>query len=165
MRRLLALLFAITLWFNCATTASAAEVSGLVPCRESPAFQQRAANPRDTVGDPSSGEKRLERYANKLCGPDGLPRLITDGRLSHADEFLIPGLLFLFITGWIGWVGRAYLIAVRDTKNPEMKEVIIDLPLALKCMLTGFTWPLAALKELLSGELTVAEEEIPVSPR
>jgi photosystem I subunit 3 len=32
-------------------------------------------------------------------------------------------------------------------------------------MLSGFTWPLAAIKELVSGELTAKEEEIPVSPR
>jgi photosystem I subunit 3 len=46
-----------------------------------------------------------------------------------------------------------------------MKEVIIDVPRALPIMLSGFTWPLAAIKEFLSGELTAKEEEIPVSPR
>ena len=85
--------------------------------------------------------------------------------MAYADDFLIPSLLFLYIAGWIGWVGRAYLIAIRKEANPEMKEVIIDVPLALKFMLTGFTWPLAAIKEFLSGELTAKEEEIPVSPR
>lgn len=165
MRRLLALFFAVTLWFSCAGAASADDVAGLVPCRESKAFQQRAADAKDTVGDPKSGEKRFERYASRLCGAEGLPRIIADGSLEHADEFIIPGALFLYIAGWIGWVGRAYLIAVRKDANPEMKEVIIDVPLALKFMLTGFTWPLAAIKELLSGELVAKEEEIPVSPR
>jgi photosystem I subunit 3 len=80
-------------------------------------------------------------------------------------DFFIPSILFLYITGWIGWVGRAYLIAVRDTKDAEMKEIIIDVPLALSKMLTGFLWPLAALQEATSGKLTVKDSEIPVSPR
>jgi photosystem I subunit 3 len=91
--------------------------------------------------------------------------LVADGSLAHADEFIIPGLIFLYIAGWIGWVGRAYLISVRKESNPEMREIIIDVPRALGLMLSGFTWPLAAIKELLSGELTAKEEEIPVSPR
>lgn len=165
MRRLLALFFAVTLWVSCAATASAEELAGLVPCKDSPAFQQRAADAQNTIGDPTSGEKRFAAYANKLCGVDGLPRIIADGSLEHADEFIIPGVLFLYIAGWIGWVGRAYLIAIRKEPNPEMKEVIIDVPLALKFMLTGFTWPLSAIKEFLSGELVAKEEEIPVSPR
>jgi photosystem I subunit 3 len=165
MRRLLALIFAVTLWFSCATAASA-DVSGLVPCSQSKAFKQRAAQAKDTIGDPNSGENRVEFYGSKLlCGPEGLPHLVTDGSLSHVDEFTIPGLLFLYIAGWIGWVGRAYLISVRKEPNPEMKEVMIDVPRALPIMLSGFLWPLAAIRELLSGELTAKEEEIPVSPR
>jgi photosystem I subunit 3 len=164
MRRLLALIFAVTLWFGCVTPASA-DVAGLVPCKESKAFQQRAADAKNTVGDPSSGKDRFERYSNYLCGPEGLPHLVADGSLAHADEFIIPGLIFLYIAGWIGWVGRAYLISVRKESNPEMREIIIDVPRALGFMLSGFTWPLAAIKELLSGELTAKEEEIPVSPR
>lgn len=164
MRRLLALFFAVTLWFSCVPTASA-DVAGLVPCKESKAFQQRAKAAKDTVGDPKSGEDRFARYSDYLCGPEGLPHLVADGSLSHADEFVIPGLIFLYIAGWIGWVGRAYLISIKKESNPELKEVLIDVPRALAFMLSGFTWPLAAIKELLSGELTAKEEEIPVSPR
>ncbi len=164
MRRLLALFFAVTLWFSYATAASA-DVAGLVPCRESQAFQQRAADAKDTVGDPRSGENRFDRYSDFLCGPEGLPHLVADGSLSHLDEFTIPGLLFLYIAGWIGWVGRAYLISVRKEPNPEMKEIMIDVRRAVPIMLSGFTWPLAAIKELLTGELVAKEEEIPVSPR
>ncbi|MGF1674491.1 MAG: Photosystem I reaction center subunit III, partial [Rivularia sp. (in: cyanobacteria)] len=40
-----------------------------------------------------------------------------------------------------------------------------DLPIALPLMLSGFAWPAAAIKELLSGELTAKDEEIPISPR
>jgi photosystem I subunit 3 len=164
MRRLLALIFAVTLWFGCVAPASA-DVAGLVPCKESKAFQQRAKDAKNTVGDPNSGKDRFERYSNYLCGPEGLPHLVADGSLSHLDEFTIPGLIFLYIAGWIGWVGRAYIQSVKKDPNPEMKEIIIDVPRALGFMLTGFTWPLAAIKELLSGELVAKEEEIPVSPR
>jgi photosystem I subunit 3 len=164
MRRLLALFFAVTLWFSCATAVSA-DVSTLVPCRDSKAFQQRAADAKNTVGDPNSGRNRFERYADLQCGPEGLPHLITDGSLAHLNEFTIPGLIFLYIAGWIGWVGRSYLQSIKKEDNPEIKEVIIDVPRALPIMLSGFLWPLAAIKELLSGELTAKEEEIPVSPR
>jgi photosystem I subunit 3 len=165
MRRLLALIFAVTLWFGYVTPASA-DATALVPCKESKAFQQRVSQAKDTVGDPKSGENRFARYSDKfLCGPEGLPHLVPDGSLAHANEFLIPSLLFLYIAGWIGWVGRSYLISIKKEANPEAKEIIIDVPRALAFMLSGFTWPLAAVKELLSGELVAKEEEIPVSPR
>lgn len=165
MRKLLALIFAVTLWFGFVTPAPA-DASALVPCKESKVYQQRMANPRDTVGDPNSGENRVKRYGEDLlCGPEGLPHLVPDGSITHAGEFMIPGLMFLYIAGWIGWVGRAYLIDIKKEKDTEMKEIMIDVPRALKFMLSGFIWPLAAIKELLSGELTAKEEEIPVSPR
>lgn len=168
MRRLFALILAIALWINFAPTASAAEQipgSGLVPCNESPAFQQRADRARNTTGDPDSGKKRFERYSQALCGPEGLPHLIVDGRLNRAGDFIIPSILFLYIAGWIGWVGRAYLQWAKKQATPEEKEIIIEVPKALGFMLSGFTWPLAAVKELLTGELTAKDNEIPVSPR
>lgn len=161
MRRLFALLLVVCLWFGFAPSASA-DVAGLTPCSQSPAFQTRAKNARN-----EAAAKRFEFYAqsNILCGEEGLPHLIADGRLNHAGEFTIPSILFLYIAGWIGWVGRAYLIAIRDGKNPEEKEIIIDVPLAVKCSLSGFAWPLAAVKELTTGELTASKDEITVSPR
>ncbi len=165
MRRLFALILVIGLWFNFVPLASA-EGADLVRCSESPAFQERAQSAANTTSDPQSGEKRFERYAQALCGPEGLPHLIVDGSLDHAGDFLIPGLIFLYIAGWIGWVGRTYLQAVKKLgSGNEMKEVMIDVSLALPIMLSGFTWPVAALKELLSGELTAREDEITVSPR
>jgi len=164
MRRLLALIFALTLWFSC-VSAPSAEASNLVPCKDSKAFQERAAAAVPTTDDPASGKKRFERYSQALCGPEGLPHLIVDGSLGHAGDFLIPSVLFLYITGWIGWVGRAYLQTIKKGKDPEEKEIIIDVPLAISKMLFGFSWPLLALKELTTGELTAKEEEIPVSPR
>ncbi|MGQ4650129.1 Photosystem I reaction center subunit III [Lyngbya aestuarii] len=165
MRRLLALLFAVTLWFGCVSSASATEVAGLVPCSESPAFQQRAKSARNTTDNPRSGKERFERYSQAMCGPEGLPHLIVDGRLSKAGDFLIPSLIFLYIAGWIGWVGRSYLQAIKKEKSPEEKEIIIDVPMAISKMLFGFTWPLAALKEITTGEMFAKDDEITVSPR
>ncbi|WP_416671089.1 Photosystem I reaction center subunit III [Egbenema bharatensis] len=161
MRRLFALILVVFLWLNFAPSASA-DVAGLTPCGESKAFAARAANAKT-----EQAKARFEAYGNSnlLCGNDGLPHLVVDGRLNHAGEFLIPSILFLYIAGWIGWVGRAYLIAVRGEKDPEMREIIIDVPLAVKCMLTGFAWPLAALQEFTTGKLTVPDSKIPVSPR
>lgn len=164
MRRLFALVLVLCLWIGFTPIASA-DVAGLVPCKDSPAFQKRAAAARNTTADPTSGQQRFERYSQALCGEEGLPHLIVDGRLDRAGDFLIPSVLFLYITGWIGWVGRAYLIAARKSGDATEKEIVIDVPLAIKCMLPGVLWPLLAVKELLSGELTAADSDITVSPR
>ena len=164
MQKLLAFVFAVCLWFNF-TPPAAADVAGLVPCGQSQAFQDRAANAGNTTGDPESGKKRFARYAQALCGPEGLPHLIVDGRLDRAGDFLIPSILFLYIAGWIGWVGRAYIIAIKKGANAEEKEIIIDLPLAINCMLGGFAWPASALGEFTSGKLVAKDSEITVSPR
>ncbi|MCU0565159.1 MAG: Photosystem I reaction center subunit III [Oculatellaceae cyanobacterium Prado106] len=159
MRRLFALILLLCLWCNFAPPASA-DVAGLTPCGETKAFVQRAANAKTP-----QAKARFESYSKALCGTDGLPHLIVDGRWSHVGEFTIPGILFLYIAGWIGWVGRAYLISVRAEKDPEMKEIIIDVPRAIKYMISGFAWPLAAFGELTTGKLTAKDNEITVSPR
>jgi photosystem I subunit 3 len=164
MRKLLALILVAALWFNFAPAASAD--SNLVPCSESAAYQQRAKTFVNTTSDPLSGQARAERYSEALCGAeDGLPRLIVSGRLDHAGDFTIPSILFLYIAGWIGWVGRSYLIIMRGEKDAEMKEIIIDVPVAIKLMIGGFIWPLAAVGEFTSGQLTANDSEITVSPR
>jgi photosystem I subunit 3 len=165
MKHLLAFFLALTLWFPFASTAMAEDFAHLTPCSESAAFQAKAKNFLNTTADPQSGKIRAERYSSALCGPEGYPHLIVDGRLSHMGDFLIPSILFLYIAGWIGWVGRAYLIAVRKTKDAEMQEIIINVPLALSKMLGGFLWPLAALGEFTSGKLVMKDSEIPTSPR
>jgi photosystem I subunit 3 len=157
MRRLFALVLVVFLWVGFAPPASA---DLLTPCSSNPAFQQRAAGAKT-----DQAKARFANYSDVLCGEDGLPHLIVDGSLNHAGEFLIPSILFLYIAGWIGWVGRSYVIAVRGSKQPELNEIIIDVPLAVKLMLSGFLWPLAALKELTTGELTAKDSEITVSPR
>jgi photosystem I subunit 3 len=166
MRRFFAIALVLSLWFGIAAPASASlagdNVSGLTPCGQNLAFLKRAAN-----ATTDQAKARFEFYGNSslLCGSDGLPHLVVDGDLAHAGEFLIPSLLFLYIAGWIGWVGRAYLIAVRSGSNPEEKEIIIDVPLAIKCSLSGFAWPLAAFKDMASGAMFAKENEITVSPR
>ncbi|MEH2323176.1 MAG: Photosystem I reaction center subunit III [Nostoc sp.] len=165
MRRLFALILAICLCFNFASPAKALGAN-LTPCKDNPAFQQLAANARNTTADPESGRKRFERYSQALCGPEGYPHLIVDGSLNHAGDFLIPSILFLYIAGWIGWVGRAYLQAnKKQGGDVELREAIIEVPLALPIMLSGFAWPVSAIKEFLSGELTAKDTEIPISPR
>ena len=167
MRRLFALILVIGLWLNFAPQALAIG-AGLVPCSESPEFLQRAENARATT-DTRDAQDRFRRYANNgaLCGPEGLPRLIVDGRPGHLGDFTIPGLLFLYIAGFIGWSARSYLRAVKDLPgaSPESKEVIIDVPLALKCVSSGVLWPVGAVQQFLSGDLTAKDEEIPISIR
>jgi photosystem I subunit III len=164
MRRLFALILVFTLWVGFAPSASA-DVAGLTRCSDTPAFQARAKNARPTTADPDSGAKRFERYGQALCGPEGLPHLIVDGRFSHAGDFLYPSIMFLYITGCIGWAGRSYLIAIRKGKDAAMSEIIINLPLALSCTVAAGLWPLLALKEFTSGEMFAKEADITVSPR
>lgn len=98
---------------------------------------------------------RFDNYGKYglLCGADGLPHLIVNGDQRHWGEFITPGLLFLYIAGWIGWVGRSYLIAISDEKKPAMKEIIIDVPLASRLIFCGFIWPVAAYRALLNGDI------------
>jgi photosystem I subunit III len=162
MRRLFAAILVVSLWISFAPVASA---YNLVPCKDSPAFKELAKNARSTNGDPASAKARFDRYSEALCGPEGYPHLIVDGNLSYAGDFLIPSVLFLYIAGWIGWVGRSYLQAAKKSDSPEEKEIIIDVPMAVKFMLGGFLWPLAALKEITTGEMFAKDDEITVSPR
>jgi photosystem I subunit III len=159
MRRLFALVLAITLWFGFAPAP--AHAYNLEPCGQSAAFKARMESSKN-----STAASRYELYSNSgvLCGEDGLPHLIPDN-FSHVGEFIIPGILFLYIAGWIGWAGRSYIIAVRGSENPEMQEVVINVPMALKFMIGGFAWPAMALKEMTTGEMFAKDNEITVSPR
>nr|YP_009391347.1 photosystem I reaction center subunit III [Platysiphonia delicata]ARW59491.1 photosystem I reaction center subunit III [Platysiphonia delicata] len=164
---------------------SNAQVAGLVPCKDSLKFNKRLTNTvqklevrlskYDSNTPPAlaldaeikNTKNRFDKYGRSgvLCGAEGLPHLITDGRWSHAGEFMLPGLLFIYITGWIGWVGRSYLQTVAVSDKPIEKEIIIDIPLAFKFSLSGFIWPFSALQEFNSGKLLAADDEITISPR
>eukprot|EP00898_Chlorokybus_atmophyticus_P006168 jgi/Chlat1/6552/Chrsp45S05931 len=161
-----------------------ADVAGLTKCSDSAAFAKRKRNEIRGLEKRLKGyeagsapalalqatidrtEKRFNFYSNSslLCGADGLPHLIVDGRWSHAGEFLVPGLGFLYIAGWIGWVGRAYIRAIKDDK-PTEKEIILDVPKALGIMSTGLIWPVAAVSEFRNGDLIENDANITVSPR
>lgn len=159
MRRLFALILGIFLALS-VIPAAPADAAILTPCKDSPAFQQRMKS-----SSSATAQRRAEAYGSLLCGEEGLPHLVVDPDAAHAGEFAIPGVLFLYIAGWIGWAGRSYLQAIKKGDNPEQKEIIIDLPLAIKSSLAGAAWPLAAVQEFLSGKLTAKDDEIPVSVR
>ena len=166
-------------------TQAFAEIGGLTKCSESPAFTKRLnasvkkleqrASQYEADSPPALAlqqqiertQARFDKYSRSelLCGTDGLPHLIADGRWSHAAEFILPGFGFIYISGWIGWVGRKYLRAVSTSANPSESEIIINVPLALKIMTTGYIWPISAWQELISNDLVAVSEEITVSPR
>ena len=180
---LISLLFLVLLTFT--PNQALADIGGLTKCSDSPAFtkrlntsvkklEQRMSQYEADSPPALALEQQIERtkarfdkYSRSelLCGTDGLPHLVADGRWNHAAEFTLPGLGFIYISGWIGWVGRKYLRAVSTTKNPAESEIIINVPLALKIMTTGYIWPISAWQELISGELVVPDDEVTVSPR
>jgi photosystem I subunit 3 len=184
MKALFNWLLAVSVLTSVSNTALA-DVSGLTPCKDSPVFKRRLdgsvkkLNTRlsnYTEGTPAyialeqqidQTKARFAKYSEKglLCGTDGLPHLIADGRLDHAGEFIIPGIGFIYIAGWIGWAGRSYLQFSKKTDKPNENEIIINVPVALGMMSGSFMWPLLAWKELINGQLLVSESEITVSPR
>lgn len=180
---LISLLFVVLLAF--APNPALADIGGLTKCSDSPAFAKRLKtsvkkleqrlNQYEADSPPALAlqqqiertKARFDKYGRSalLCGTDGLPHLVADGRWSHAAEFMLPGFGFIYIAGWIGYVGRKYLRAVSTTKNPAESEIIINVPLALKIMTTGYIWPISAWQELISGDLVAPANEITVSPR
>jgi|TARA_B110000977_G_C10993329_1_gene460812 photosystem I subunit 3 len=165
--------------------AASADVSGLVPCKDSAVFKKRLdgsvkkLTARLDKYEPETPaylaiqeqidktQARFTKYGQQglLCGADGLPHLIADGRSSHAGEFILPGIGFLYTTGWIGWAGRSYLQYTKKTDKPNENEIIINVPVALGMMASGFLWPLSAWNELIAGDLLVSGDEVTVSPR
>lgn len=164
---------------------ASAEIGGLTKCSQSSAFSKRLTSTikkleaRKSTYEPGTPPAlalqqqmdrttaRFDKYSRSelLCGTDGLPHLIADGRWSHAAEFILPGFGFIYISGWIGWVGRKYVRAVSTTKNPTESEIIINVPLALKIMTTGYIWPVSAWQEFISNDLVAYDNEVTVSPR
>ena len=165
--------------------AASADVSGLTPCNDSAVFKRRLDQSVKKLsgrlinydeGTPAylalesqieRTQARFDKYGKQglLCGADGLPHLITDGRWSHAGEFILPGFTCLYVTGWIGWVGRSYLQFTKTTDKPNENEIIINVPVAIGMMSSGFLWPLSAWNELVTGKLIVPGNEVTISPR
>ena len=46
-----------------------------------------------------------------------------------------------------------------------MKEIQIDIGLAIKSFMKASTWPVAAFRELQTGKLLVSDDKVTVSPR
>ena len=184
MKRLFCLIAAIVSLGTLPLTAKA-DVSGLTPCKDSAVFKRRletsvgklksrlekyeAGTPSYLAREQQIGrtEARFAKYGKQglLCGADGLPHLITDGRASHAGEFILPGIMFLYIAGYIGWAGRSYLQFSKASAKPNENEIIIDVPVAIGMMSASFLWPVAAWQELVTGKLLVPGDEVTVSPR
>lgn len=169
--------------------AAKADIAGLTPCSQSKAYAKRQKNELkslqkrlknyDADSAPAAAlnatiartEKRFATYAKQglLCGTDGLPHLISDPglaiRYGHTGETLIPTVGFLYIAGYIGYVGRSYIRLVKGEQKPTQKEIIIDVPTALKLSAQGATWPLKVIQELRNGTLVEQDDKITVSPR
>ena len=165
--------------------AAMADVSGLIPCKDSSVFKRRLDGSVKKLNTRLSNYEegtpaylalqaqierttaRFDKYGKQglLCGADGLPHLIADGRWNHAGEFILPGIGFLYTAGWIGWSGRSYLQYSKTTDKPNENEIIINVPVAIGMMSAAFLWPIAAWSELISGKLLTPGDEITVSPR
>ena len=138
--------------------------SALMPCSENVRFQERASaatTPKDI--------KRFNRYSKASCGDDGLPHLIIGATIEpwgawfnrgHEGDLLIPGHIFLYIAGIIGWSGREYVRAVRGQKNAAESEIIIDTSLAWQCLKRGAAWPLHANREGRNGGLREKDNNV-----
>ena len=138
--------------------------SALTKCSENPKFIERASS-ATTQKDIA----RFERYGTASCGDDGLPHLILGAPLEpwgalfnrgHEGDLLIPGTIFIYIAGIIGWSGREYLIESKKTKNPAENEIFIDFELAQQCLIKGAQWPLLANTQGRSGELREPDKNI-----
>ena len=112
---LIALLFAALLAFT--PNQALADIGGLTKCSDSPAFAKRLnasvkkleqriskyeANSPAALALQQQSDRtkaRFDKYGRSdlLCGTDGLPHLVADGRWSHAAEFIIPGFGFIYI--------------------------------------------------------------------
>ena len=138
--------------------------SALTPCSENARFQQRASaasTPKDIA--------RFNRYSKASCGDDGLPRLIIGPPIepwgawfnrNHEGDLLIPGVMFIYIAGIIGWSGREYVRAVRGEKKAAEYEIIIDTTLAWQCIKRGAAWPLHANREGRNGGLREKDNNV-----
>eukprot|EP00468_Gymnochlora_sp_CCMP2014_P009203 CAMPEP_0167745172 /NCGR_PEP_ID=MMETSP0110_2-20121227/3004_1 /TAXON_ID=629695 /ORGANISM="Gymnochlora sp., Strain CCMP2014" /LENGTH=252 /DNA_ID=CAMNT_0007629785 /DNA_START=30 /DNA_END=788 /DNA_ORIENTATION=- len=164
-----------------------ADVSGLTKCSENAAFKRRETKEVKSLEKQLSKTKkdspgalelqnRIDRTKRRfaaysktslLCGSDGLPHLIVGPEfVGHEGEFAIPGLGFLYITGWIGWAGRTYLRGNRNTNSkPTEGEIILDVPAMSKAILAGGAWPFELTKEIQKGDFAQKVEDVTVAPK
>eukprot|EP01035_Chromulina_nebulosa_P020081 gene20081-26077_t len=137
-----------------------ASFNNLTPCKQSPAFEKRlnaevkklenrlkfytpeSKEATFLIHEVEATKARFERYSNSnlLCGKEGLPRIIATGQWDHANEFVIP-------------------------ENSFENEIIINVPVALSIITSGFLWPVEAWKQFTTGDLLASEDDVTVSPR
>ncbi|MGF1539817.1 MAG: Photosystem I reaction center subunit III [Pleurocapsa sp.] len=156
--KIFALILAMVLWFAAAPNASADDF--LVKCKDSPAYMERVASYPNNYyfNEP---DRAYSEYLS--CGKDGLPHLVIS--FKNTVDIAIAFSIFFYIAGFIGWSGRAYLQVINEQKAPEESEIFINFSVAIPSLIKGLLWPILAVKELLSGELTAQDNEISVSPR
>jgi len=158
MRNVFSIVLIGLIWLSAIPTAAAD--THLVPCQESVAFNERMQNAPDSY----YFETPYQSYAaNLLCGEEGLPHLQL--RLDRAGDIVIPFALFFYVAGFIGWSGRAYLLKSNRAAKPEEAEIFINVSVMVQSLIQGLLWPLLALKELTTGELTAPANEVTVAPR
>ena len=176
--RLLGILLSVLIFVGFTPTANAAKgavlnkdrpptdfsTSALTQCSENPRFQSRASE--------ATTEKdiaRFKRYSKASCGEDGLPHLLIGPPIEpfgallnrgHEGDLLIPGVMFIYIAGIIGWSGREYLRYAKTQKNPAEFEIIIDTAVAWQCIKKGAAWPLHANREGKNGELRESDKNV-----
>ena len=106
-----------------------------------------------------------QQYENQKWRHNTQVVIISTSWSSHLFLLQIPTIGFLYVAGYIGSVGREYLNIVKKEKKPTDKEIIIDVPLALKLSFQGIGWPLRTIQQLRSGSLLEDDRKITVSPR
>lgn len=159
LHRLLLVFIVLTVWFSSISPVLAVNTA-LKPCSETPAFQERKANAPEGY----YFSKPFEAYSSQLvCGEEGLPHLPL--QLDRTVDVIIPFALFFYVTGFIGWAGRAYLLAASKSAKPNEKEIFIDLSLLIQSLSKGLLWPVLAVTEFLNGELVADDTDVTVSPR
>tara|TARA_B100000700_G_C14840107_1_gene758800 strand:+ start:167 stop:742 length:576 start_codon:yes stop_codon:yes gene_type:complete len=138
--------------------------AALTPCSENARFQERAS-----AASTTKDIARFERYSKASCGEDGLPHLLIGPPIEpfgallnrgHEGDLLIPGVMFIYIAGIIGWSGREYLRYSRTQKNPAEYEIIIDTKVAWQCIKKGAAWPLHANREGKNGDLRESDKNV-----
>ena len=138
--------------------------SALTPCAENPRFQARASEAKT-----AKEIAKFNRYSKASCGDDGLPHLLIGPPIEpfgallnrkHEGDLLIPGVMFIYIAGIIGWSGREYLRYSKTQKNPAEFEIIIDTQIAWECIKKGAAWPLHANREGKNGDLREKDDNV-----
>lgn len=160
------------------TNILSTSASNLIYCRNSEVLLKRESNSVKKI------EKKLEQYpenskiqqrlqfeilrtrqkfdslvkSNTLCGQDGVPRIVFNKKTAY--NFAILTLLFIYIAGWIGWVGRKYLKYSSISENKFEKEILIDFPVFFSIMSSGYLWPIETWQEFMNNEFLTEEKNM-----